>query len=447
MKSDEYLNHVHPEDLTESIAKWTHCLATGEDHHIEHRLKGHDGVWRWMQVRATPFRDRLGNILKWFGTCTDVHDLAEARLKAKRTQEHLLNVITHGQVTVWAIDKEFTTTLLEGNLMWEDEQAGFMEDCLGKNIFHAFGKHQNKKDWDFFQVLIQQIMDGDVKDWTSEHQLVEGKGRWYRTRLSPIKGYRDPDCETADETCIDGVIGCSIDVTEARLTNEALHRQENENIRLTTAELAAKEASKIKSQFLANMSHEIRTPIAGVIGMAELLIDTNLNFEQNDYAEGIQRSANGLLTVINDILDLSKVESGHLDIEDIPFSLSMVVQDVCKMLSFAAERKSFSFLSDVQRDIGYDLVVMGDPGRVRQILTNLLTNSIKFTSEGHVKLTVAKRADNDEDVNILFSIEDTGIGISEEVQTRLFKPFSQADASTARQFGGTGLGLTICKNV
>lgn len=329
--------------------------------------------------------------------------------------------------------------------MWEDEPAEFMQECLGKNIFHAFGKHQKKTDWDLFHGLIEQIMDGKIDGWTSEHQLVEGKGRWYRTRLAPIRSHRRS--EYGDVASIQGVIGCSIDVTDAKSTNEALHRQETENIRLSSAETAAKDASKIKSQFLANMSHEIRTPIAGVIGMAELLVDTDMNDEQRGYAESIQRSANSLLTVINDILDLSKVESGRLDIEEIPFSLSLVVQDVCKMLSFAAERKSFDFLSDVQIGMKPDLVVMGDPGRVRQILTNLLTNSIKFTSQGHVKLTVSKRAETNTEIEIDFAIEDTGIGISEEVQARLFKPFSQADASTARKYGGTGLGLTICKNV
>lgn len=194
-------------------------------------------------------------------------------------------------------------------------------------------------------------------------------------------------------------------------------------------------------------SHEIRTPIAGVIGMSELLLDTSLDEEQKECAENIQRSANGLLTVINDILDLSKVESGRLDIEEVQFCLSIVINDVCKMLSFAAERKNLLFESDIQLGTDKDIVVMGDPGRVRQILTNLLTNSIKFTSEGSVKLAVAARNENSETIEVLFTVEDTGIGIEEEVRKRLFKPFSQADSSTARRFGGTGLGLTICKNL
>ena len=181
--------------------------------------------------------------------------------------------------------------------------------------------------------------------------------------------------------------------------------------------------------------------------MAELLIDTKLDPEQREFGENIQRSANGLLTVINDILDLSKVESGHLDIEEVQFSLSVVVRDVCTMMSFAADRKNLVFDSEIQVGVHEDLIVLGDPGRCRQILTNLLTNSIKFTSQGSVKLSVVAQKETSETIEILFSIEDTGIGIEEEVLKRLFKPFSQADSSTARRFGGTGLGLTICKNL
>lgn len=181
--------------------------------------------------------------------------------------------------------------------------------------------------------------------------------------------------------------------------------------------------------------------------MAELLIDMVLDDEQREYVENIQRSANALLTVINDILDFSKVESGHLDIEEVQFSLSVVLDDVEKMLSFAAERKGLRFISEISEKIGSDMVVVGDPGRVRQIITNLLTNSIKFTNKGYVKFSVAEERETEDVIEIRFTVEDTGIGIEEDVLKKLFQPFSQGDASTARRFGGTGLGLTISKNL
>ncbi|KAF2146762.1 uncharacterized protein K452DRAFT_282956 [Aplosporella prunicola CBS 121167] len=238
-----------------------------------------------------------------------------------------------------------------------------------------------------------------------------------------------------------------MDITEIRQAEIDLHNQEKENAKLIANALAAKEASKMKSQFLANMSHEIRTPIAGVIGMSDLLLDTDLDQEQQDCAENIQRSANGLLTVINDILDLSKVESGRLDVEEVQFSLSVVLRDVSKMMAFAALRKNIAYESHFEKDIEKDLKVMGDPGRLRQILTNLLTNSIKFTSEGRVSLSASIIKQDDDTVHVRFVVEDTGIGIEDEVRQKLFKPFSQADSSTARRFGGTGLGLAISKNL
>ena len=182
--------------------------------------------------------------------------------------------------------------------------------------------------------------------------------------------------------------------------------------------------------------------------MADLLADSGtLDHEQADFTQNIQRSANSLLTVINDILDFSKIESGRLDIEEVQFSLGVVLQDVSKMLSFAAEKKSLRFLCDIRLGETNDVVLLGDPGRIRQILTNLLTNSIKFTSRGHVKMSVHIEHETAESMTISFRVEDTGIGIDDEVKKRLFRPFSQADSSTARRFGGTGLGLTISKNV
>ncbi|EPS40794.1 hypothetical protein H072_5334 [Dactylellina haptotyla CBS 200.50] len=263
---------------------------------------------------------------------------------------------------------------------------------------------------------------------------------------------------------IAGLIWCR-DVTLMQEEFETkLAKQAKENAILVAKELSAKEASRLKSQFLANMSHEIRTPIAGVLGMSEILLDTELSEEQQEFAENIQRSANALLTVINDILDFSKVESGRLDVEEVQFSLALVLSDIIRMMGIHAEKKRLHFITEIADDIKYDIEVLGDPGRIRQILTNLLSNSIKFTMSGHVKLTakveeellvdtetnkiVPSLADGAEKYIIVkFEVEDTGIGIKDDVMKTLFTPFGQADSSTARKYGGSGLGLAISKNL
>ena len=439
-------NSFHPDDMGETLKRWSHACKTGGEYQTEYRCKRRDGEWRWMLGRALPLRDiKTGKILKWFGTCTDIHDLVETKQRLKRYQERLSSVVCHARVTIWAINRACQVTFIEGPPAPSLTGATLShENLMGRNLFDYF---DTQAPW-MRQILtepIQALLAGEAEEKITEHQDPLN-GRFYRNRMAPIFE-KIKNAAGEEIRRLSGVVGTSFDVTEIKKRTEELKAQERENDRLLVAETAAKDASRLKSQFLANMSHEIRTPIAGVIGMSEILLDTDLDEEQIDCAENIQRSANGLLTVINDILDLSKVESGRLDIEEVQFSLSIVIRDVSKMLSFAAERKNLMFLEDIQIGQKEDLIVLGDPGRCRQILTNLLTNSIKFTFGGHVKLSVRVKEETTEAIIILFVVEDTGIGIEEEVRKKLFKPFSQADSSTARRFGGTGLGLTISKNL
>ncbi|QDX29095.1 two-component sensor histidine kinase BarA [Dickeya poaceiphila] len=226
---------------------------------------------------------------------------------------------------------------------------------------------------------------------------------------------------------------------------ETLEQMEIQNVELDLAKKRAQEAARIKSEFLANMSHELRTPLNGVIGFTRQTLKTQLTTTQKDYLQTIERSANNLLNIINDVLDFSKLEAGKLVLENIPFSLHNTLDEVIMLLAHTAHEKGLELTLNIQNDVPEQFV--GDPLRLQQIITNLLGNAIKFTEQGNIDIRIEKRKQENLQVLLEIQIKDTGIGIAEAQQTQLFQAFRQADTSISRQHGGTGLGLVITQRL
>ena len=231
---------------------------------------------------------------------------------------------------------------------------------------------------------------------------------------------------------------------EKRL-QEYAQELERKNEELESALVTAREATQLKSRFLANMSHEIRTPMNGVLGMTDFLLGTSLTAEQQEFAGSIKKSADALLTLINDILDLSRIEAGKLRLDRLPFSLAATIEESSSLFALQARTKGLDFSSAVSGDLPEMLA--GDPGRVRQVLTNLIGNAVKFTDSGRIDVEAELVRPTEDGFLVRFTVRDTGIGIPPEQQSRLFESFTQGDGSSTRKYGGTGLGLSISKQL
>ncbi len=392
----------------------------------EFRVIGDDGV-HWMSEDVVI---RPCGIGEWnlAGVVIDVTKRREAEEVRRQTEGQLEKILKSADCLLW---QAFVTGTPDKPQDWKMfiPQSVLYRKIFGKDSVPGQSDLWTESmipEWDQINLASRGAMTEGKTDYDQEfHVVVEGKTFCVHEHVSVTK--IGPD----KWSCV----GVVVDITRLKETE----------LELSRARDSALESSRIKSEFLANMSHEIRTPMNGVIGMTGLLLDTELAPVQREFAETIRNSADSLLTIINDILDFSKIEAGKLAFETVDFDLVETVEGALDMFAERARHKGIELACELPPDLPRRL--RGDPGRLRQVITNLIGNAIKFTEKGEVVVRVSRESETETHATVSFSVKDTGIGIPADVQAKLFQAFTQADNSTTRRFGGTGLGLAISKQL
>ncbi len=407
----------HPDHVLDVVARYNEAFSSGETWEDTFPLRRHDGAFRWFLSRAEPVRDRAGAIVRWFGTNTDVTDSRDAEAAVRRSEERFRTLISASADLIWTAGPD--GGLIPPLPTWRAYTGQTEADYAGwgwLDIVHPDDRPRVTELW-------HEALDNRAL-FHAEFRLRRRDGEWRysEARAAPVL--------SADGTVREWV-GVNSDITERRHAEEAMQ----------DAKELAESANRAKSQFIANMSHELRTPLSAVIGYSEMLAEEIEDVGQTHLLTDvgkIESSARHLLGLINDVLDLSKIEAGRMTVEAVDFDVAAMVDEVVSATGSLVAKKDNSLRLDLADGLGR---MQSDELKIRQCLMNLVSNAAKFTEGGEIVLR-ARRGAGD---TVAFEVEDSGIGMTAEQVGRLFQRFSQADESTTRQFGGTGLGLAITR--
>ena len=409
---------THPDDFQADSQVFQRVVNGELDHlHLDKRYLLRDGRLVWASVELSLLRDATGKPEYILGLATDITDRKRAEDELRASERQLRAFIEDAPVSVAMFDRDIR--YIAASRRWVTDYGFGHTDLTGLCLYDLIPNLPEK-----WRQTHRRGLAGEKQHLGEDIWIrADGVEQWVTSAVYP---WRDPQGN------VGGIIISAEDVSQ-RKVNERL---------LQNAKRAAEAASEAKSMFLANMSHEIRTPLNGILGMTELVLDTQLAPDQRENLNLVHFSADSLLGIINDILDFSKIEAGKLEVESIPFSLRRSLQETLKTCAIRAGQKGLQFAFNAPAEVPDAL--LGDPGRLRQVLLNLIGNAIKFTESGKILVAVAAAFPVKGRVLLHFGVKDTGIGISPEAQEKIFAPFSQADGTMARKYGGTGLGLTIC---
>jgi two-component system, sensor histidine kinase and response regulator len=411
-----WIESIHPEDLERVTREFEHAATTTQAQ-IEYRIIRPDGDVRWIWARTFSVPTEAGSAMRLIGIAQDVTE----RKHAEKMRAFLASIVESSDDSI--IGTDLDGRILSWNQGAEKLFGYTAEEALGKHITLLFPASDRI---DYLKSITKIRRQEHIERFESVRMGKNGVPLDVSVILSPIK-------DTTGRLL--GVSAIYRDITASKRADAELIKAKD----------AAEAASRAKSTFLATMSHEIRTPMNGILGMTELVLESELTSEQRDNLQLVHLSAESLLTVINDVLDFSKIEAGKLEFESISFDVRDRLGEIMQTLGFRAHQKGLELIYDVHPDV--PLALSGDPGRLRQILVNLVGNAIKFTEQGQILVDVALESIIADTACVHFSVRDTGVGIPAEQQEKIFEPFSQADQSMTRKYGGTGLGLTICSRL